>query len=74
MLEFYQAYSDYRDLMDLTDELLASVALLLCGNTTVPFGEHMLDFGRIERLTMHEAIVRHWPPGPAPALTVDACK
>ena len=72
MLEFYQAYSDYRDLMDLTDELLASVALLLCGNTTVPFGEHMLDFGRIERLTMHEAIVRHWPPGPAPALTVDA--
>ncbi len=61
MLEFYQAYSDYRDLMRLTDELLAGLAQEICGTTKVPFGEHTLDFGRIERLTMREAIVRHWP-------------
>jgi lysyl-tRNA synthetase class 2 len=72
MLEFYQAYSDYRDLMVLSDELLAGVARLLCGNTTVPFGEHMLDFGHIERLTMHQAIVRHWPAtcAPSPSLAI----
>jgi lysyl-tRNA synthetase class 2 len=61
MLEFYQAYSDYRDLMDLTDNLLAGLAQSLCGSTVVPFGENRLDFGRIERLTMRDAIIRHWP-------------
>jgi lysyl-tRNA synthetase class 2 len=66
MLEFYQAYSDYRDLMDLSDQLLSEVAWSLCGSVTVPFGEHMLDFGHIERLTMCEAIVSHWPAGCAP--------
>ena len=63
MLEFYQAYSDYRDLMALTEELLARLAQEICGSTQVTFGEHTLDFGRWQRLSMREAITQHWPAG-----------
>ena len=61
MLEFYQAYSDYRDLMDLSEELLASLAEKICGSKKIPYGEHELDFSKIERLSMREAICRYWP-------------
>ncbi len=67
MLEFYQAYSDYHDLMDLTEELLASLARAVCGSTVVPFGEHQLDFAKWQRISMREAVVRYWPAGAAPA-------
>lgn len=69
MLEFYQAWSDYRDLMDLNEELFAGLVTKLTGKTVVTFGEHAIDFARFERLTMREAIVRHWPAeaGAAPA-------
>jgi lysyl-tRNA synthetase class 2 len=70
MLEFYQAYSDYTDLMELTDELLAELAQDITGATAVRFGEHTFDFARIERLSMREAIVRHWPVAAVPAPTV----
>ena len=67
MLEFYQAYSDYRDLMDLSEELLASLAEKICGSKKIPYGEHELDFSKIERLSMREAICRYWPePAGAP--------
>ena len=69
MLEFYQAYSDYHDLMDLTEELFATLARAVCGSTMVPFGEHQLDFAKWQRISMREAIVRHWPAGAAPAPT-----
>lgn len=70
MLEFYQAYSDYRDLMSLTEELFASLAQKICGSTQVTFGELQLDFGRFQRLSMREAIALHWPAeaGPAPSV------
>jgi lysyl-tRNA synthetase class 2 len=71
MLEFYQAYSDYRDLMDLTEELLRGLAEKVCGSTKVNYGDHVLDFGRFERLSMREAICRHWPPAAAPPPTVE---
>jgi lysyl-tRNA synthetase class 2 len=62
MLEFYQAYSDYRDLMDLSAELLREVAeAALDGGATAEFGEHRIDFGRLARFTMKEAIVEFWP-------------
>jgi len=63
MLEFYQAYSDYRDLMALTEELFARLAQEICGSRQVTFGEHTLDFGRWQRLSMREAITQHWPAG-----------
>jgi len=70
MLEFYQAYSDYRDLMDLTEELFATLAQKVCGSPVVTFGEHRLDFSKWQRLSMREAITRYWPAaaGTAPTL------
>jgi len=68
MLEFYEAYSNYRDLMDFNEELFAGLAKSIAGSTLVKYGEIELDFGRFERLTMREAITKHWPAeaGPAP--------
>jgi len=69
MLEFYQAYSDYRDLMDLSQELLTQVAEAVTGSSQVPYGEHVLDFAKWQRLSMREAIFRFWPDAllkPAP--------
>jgi lysyl-tRNA synthetase class 2 len=61
MLEFYQAYSDYRDLMSLTEELFALLARKICGSTTITYGHHQVDLSRWQRLTMREAISRYWP-------------
>jgi len=44
MLEFYQAYSDYQDLMRLTEEMLAFVAERATGRTEVPYGEETISF------------------------------
>ncbi len=60
MLEFYQAYSDYRDLMDLTEVLLREITQNVLGSSVVVFQERHIDFGSpFERLTMADAIVRH---------------
>ena len=60
MLEYYQAYADYHDLMDNTEELLRKLALDILGTTIVPYGEYEFDFGKpFERITMHEAIVKY---------------
>ena len=61
MLEFYQAYSDYRDLMQLTEELLAQVAREVTGSTVVTYGGHEIDFANWQRLSMREAIIKYWP-------------
>ena len=61
MLEFYQAYSDAADLMQLTEELLRGLVHSVCGATKIPYGEHEIDFSRFERLSMREAIGRFWP-------------
>jgi lysyl-tRNA synthetase class 2 len=63
MVEFYEAYSNYRDLMDMNEELFALLAKNITGSTTVKFGEHDLDFGKFQRLSMREAIVKYWPVG-----------
>ena len=44
MLEFYQAYADYHDLMDMTEAMLAFVAERAVGRLDVPFGEHSIAF------------------------------
>lgn len=71
MLEFYQAYSDYRDLMDLTEELLTGLVRTVCGSTTIPYGAHQVDFTAWQRLSMREAIHRYWPAEAGPAPTPD---
>src|SRR6266481_278666 len=70
MLEFYEAYSNYRDLMDMNERLFADLAKAITGSTAVRYGEVDLDFGKFERLTMREAIVKYWPDaaGAAPRI------
>jgi lysyl-tRNA synthetase class 2 len=69
MLEFYQAYSDYRDLMDLAEKLFADLARKICGSTVVKYGPHTVDFAKWRRISMREAIGLHWPDGATPAPT-----
>jgi lysyl-tRNA synthetase class 2 len=71
MLEFYQAYSDYHALMDLTEELFALLANKVSGSTVITYGEQQVDLGRWQRLTMRESIVRYWPSTAGTAPTVD---
>jgi lysyl-tRNA synthetase class 2 len=68
MLEFYQAYADYRVLMDLSEELLRQTAIDATGDTVVQYGEHRLDFGHVRRLSLLEATLEYWkdPPRPSP--------
>jgi lysyl-tRNA synthetase class 2 len=70
MLEFYEAYSNYRDLMDMNEQLFALLAKNTTGSTTVKYGDTDLDFSKMQRLTMREAIVKYWPAtlGAAPSV------
>ncbi|MCP5197604.1 MAG: lysine--tRNA ligase [Gammaproteobacteria bacterium] len=62
MLEFYQAYADYRDLMDLTEELLRGMAQALLGDTIIQYQGENYDLGQpFRRLTVQEAIL-HFNP------------
>lgn len=56
MLEFYQAYTDYRGLMDLTVEMLKRTALDATGSTLVQYQGQELDFGNVRRMSMQEAV------------------
>ena len=69
MLEFYQAYTNYQGVMDLTQELITQAAKDTTGGTrtnwTVKQGEtehvHELDWANWQRMTMREAIIHFWP-------------
>ena len=71
MLEFYQAYANYHDLMQLTEELIEFVARAVNGTAKTEFNAHTIDLGHWQRLTMREAIRQFWPEeaGPKPAPT-----
>jgi lysyl-tRNA synthetase, class II len=71
MLEFYEAYSNYQDLMKMNEELLAQLAMKITGSTKVKYGDVELDFANIERLSMRGAIVKYWPEGAGAAPTVE---
>ena len=62
MLEFYWAYADYRDAMDLTETLMRELTQSVLGTTDVIYGERTFHFDRpFDRLTVVEAILRHNP-------------
>jgi len=61
MLEFYQAYANYHDLMQITEELIAFVAQQVNGTTLTTFNGVEIDLGKWTRLTMCEAIREYWP-------------
>jgi lysyl-tRNA synthetase class 2 len=63
MLEFYQAYTDYRGVMDLTQQLIEQAAKDVTGGTKTKWGEDEIDWAgsNWQRMTMREAIIQHWP-------------
>jgi len=64
MLEFYQAYADYRVVMDLTQKLITQAAIDVTGGTKTKWGETgEIDWseGNWRRMTMREAIIEYWP-------------
>lgn len=68
MIEFYQSYTDYRGLMDLSEELLRQLAIDVTGDTIVPFGDVQLDFGSLRRLSMRDAVVEYWDGAEKPSI------
>ncbi len=63
MLEFYQAYTDYRGVMDLTQQLIIQAAKDVNGTTKSKWGEQEIDWeeSNWRRMTMREAIIAFWP-------------
>lgn len=76
MMEFYMAYADYRDLMDLTEEMLSQVAREVLGSDVLPYGDVEVNFGGpYARMSMLDAI-KHYNPEHADiqALTYEGVK
>ncbi len=62
MLEFYQAYANYWDLMDLTEECIKFVAQEVNGTTIAHFNGNEIDLGEVANgYSMREAIIELWP-------------
>ena len=61
MLEFYQAYANYHDLMALTQDLIITVAKEVNGTTLTNFNGNEIDLSKWTRLSMREAILKWWP-------------
>jgi len=63
MLEFYEAYADYHDLMDLTEDMLRRMAETLLGRAEIEYQGETYDFGKpFARMTVRESIL-HFNPG-----------
>jgi lysyl-tRNA synthetase, class II len=61
MLEFYQAYANYHDLIKLSEELIIFVAKEVNGTTITHFNGNKIDLGKWTKLSMREAIIKFWP-------------
>ena len=73
MVEFYQAYADYHDLMDLTEEMIRGMAQHLNGTTTIEYQGEQFDFGKpFTRMTVFDSILHFNPDIKADALSDEA--
>jgi len=62
MVEFYQAYADYHDLMDFTEDMFRAIALSVLGSTVFSYQGLELDFAKpFARLPVKDSIVRYCP-------------
>ncbi|WP_444884198.1 lysine--tRNA ligase [Microbulbifer sp. PSTR4-B] len=62
MLEFYQAYADYNDLMDLTEKMLRGICEDVLGSTTVEYQDSSYDFSKpFARLSVFDSILNYNP-------------
>lgn len=60
LMELYQAYTDYNGMMDLTERMFRHLAQMVCGSTTIPYAEAMIDLGKpFERITMIDAVKKY---------------
>lgn len=60
LMELYQAYTDYNGMMDLTERMFRHLAQTVCGSTTIPYAEAMIDLGKpFERITMTDAVKKY---------------
>lgn len=63
MLEYYQAYADFRDMMQFTENLIEQAAKDVNGTTKSKWGDAEIDWSASNwrRMTMREAIIEFWP-------------
>lgn len=75
MLEFYWAFADFHDLMDLTEDMISKVAQDVCGSTVVRYQEQDIDLtpGKWVRMTFHESIEKIGGVDPADYTDYDRC-
>jgi lysyl-tRNA synthetase, class II len=72
MVEFYQAYATYEDLMELTETMIAQICLEVCGSTTIEYQGTALDFSAPwQRLSMKQAAARFGKIDPADLESLD---
>ncbi len=65
MIEFYQAYATFEDLMELTEKLFVELAEKVCGGLQIAYGDHRIDLARPwRRMTIPEAIAAYGGAGP----------
>ncbi len=58
-IELYQAYTDYKGMMDLVEELYKMLAVKICGSEKITYQGIEIDMGKWERLTMAEAVKKY---------------
>ena len=58
-IELYQAFTDYKGMMDLVEDLYKQLAEKICGSLVIPYQGHQIDMGHWERLTMVEAVKKY---------------
>lgn len=64
MIEFYQAYATYHDLMNLTEKMICHIAEKVCGSLVIPYGDRDVDLTPPwDRLTLKEAVVKYGSVG-----------
>jgi len=75
MLEFYWAYADFNDLMDLTEDMISTVAREVCGSTIVPYQGNDIDLtpGKWTRISFHDSIEKIGGVDPADYQDYDRC-
>jgi len=68
MLEFYQAYTDYRGMIQLSRDLLRQTAIDATGSTKVTYGGRAINFDELRELSMREAVIEYWPTSEKPTI------
>ena len=58
-IELYEAYTDFRGMMEIVEDMMKTVALKVCGSLVIPYQGHEIDLGHWEKLTMIEAVKKY---------------